>query len=87
MKLFKEKKNRLLKTNQIISQVLSNIIKETKITLFHKQIFSDKTKSVRNICQYSGRTRWVIFSLKVSRHNFRYFIDRGLLDGFRRSSW
>ncbi len=87
MKLFKEKKNRLLKTDQIIFQVLGNIIKETKITLFHKEIFFDKTKSVRNICQYSGRSRWVIFLLKTSRYNFRYFVDRGLLEGFRRSSW
>lgn len=46
-----------------------------------------KTKSIRNICVLSGRTRGVYRCVKLSRMNFRLYAKNGYISGFYKASW
>ena len=42
---------------------------------------------INSICLISGRAHWVLRRFRVSRMTFHQFVDTGVINGVRRSSW
>jgi len=66
-----------------IGSIMSNILQEIKFPFFSP----NKNASSKNICQLTGKTRWVIRPLKSSRFIFRKLADSSSLEGWNRGSW
>ncbi len=60
-----------------IGSTMNNILQEVKFPFFSY----NKNASFKNVCQLTGKTRWVIKSLKSSRFIFRKLADNCNLEG------
>ena len=83
MKIKKEIIVRGLYSFDYFESVIGNILKEVKFPYFAPSFKG----SFKNICNLTGKTRWVIKVTKSSRFIFRRLADGNSLEGWRKSTW